>query len=48
MNSHETNIKLKTLYTPGVHLYDSQIIAVSICSYMIFHDPEEGIRMLGS
>ena len=48
MNSHETNIKLKILYTPGGPLYDSQIIAVSICSYMIFHDPEEGIKMIVS
>lgn len=44
MNSHETNKELKTLNTLGAPLCDSQIIAVSDCSCLIFHDPEVGLK----
>lgn len=36
VNSRGTNKELKPLYTLGAPLYDTQIIAVSVCSCMIF------------
>lgn len=44
INSHETNKELKTLCTPEAPLCDSQIIAVLVCSCLIFHNPETGFK----